>query len=266
MGLVLRYLIELKLFFGHLGKLWYFYKEFGNGFQLSNRDHGMIGAVSRFPWKILERGDQKHQRVLYDSGTFNVGFHHPKVGTEIIYVNGICTTLHTAKMEASLIAKELKRPVTLAYNETHGFWEDLYDCARMRVRNKSDSESQSLVEWIEASYLSGIRTFMLIGYSQGSIIVCHALDRLPEEIREKCTFEVLTFGAAQDELKSYPNGHAVHVGHTGDFVASTGAIHYWNRHKIYGRLVTTEETDHNIFEYITTMRAKDVLSDFASRL
>lgn len=266
MGLVLRYLIELKLLFSHLFLLWHFYQEFAGGYELSKRDHGMLGAVARFPWKILVRGKHRNDQVLYNAGSFSGGLFHPRVGTEIIYVNGICTTHSTAKMEASLLAGELKRPVTLAYNRTEGLWEDLYDCARMRVRNRSDGEVESLKQWIEQSYLKGIRQFVLIGYSQGSIIVCHTLDSLPEEIRQACRFDVVTFGAAQDELRPYPNGKAFHVGHTKDFVARTGAIHYGKRRKIYGTLITVERTEHNIFEYITTMRAEGVFESLSGSL
>lgn len=266
MRVVRRYLKELWLFIKHIDKLWYFYREFGDGLQLTDVERDMIGAVSRYPWKIIERPNRSMRKVLYRSGTFNIGLFQRTKDTEIMYVNGICTSLETAKLETSLLSKEIRKPITLAYNESRGFWEDLYDCARMRVRNRSDRDSDSLVRWIVGSFDLGIRTFVLIGYSQGSIIVCHAMNDLPRYIKASCTFEILTFGAAQDELKPFPEGTATHVGHEKDFIARTGVIEYHRQGKIYGQLVIDKQSDHNIFEYVATMRNEGITSAMIDRL
>lgn len=174
-----------------------------------------------------------------------------------IHVNGIATDVPNAFREVSEVSHLFGRPFVLFYNNTNGFWQDLYDCFRMKVRNKSDYNSDGLCELITKEHdKKNIKNFVLSGYSQGSIIVCHAIDKLPNRVKKNIHITLLTTGSAQDELGKF-NGNAIHVAHKGDFVARIGALHY--KKNIEGEIKSFEKREHGFKYYLATIKSRKLL-------
>lgn len=255
MRILKAYFSELFLALKYLPLFRYLYREFKSGGSLNREDREMVHTALKLPIRLMQGKSHKVFQVY--RGFAGEAFSAPYLSdVETIYINGIMTNESQAKREAQLMANMLKLPVTLMHNNSNGFFTDIYDCIRMRIRNKSDEDSRHLRQTIEEGYRSGKRHFVLIGYSQGSIIVCHAMDTLSKEVLDNCHFTVLTFGSAQDELKAYPNGTARHVAHHRDYVARTGVLHHAKSGKVHGRVLRVSGDTHSLVPYVRTMQDK----------
>lgn len=257
MRIVKAYLSELFLALKYLPLFRYLYREYGDGKNMSEEDKMLLHTAMKLPMRLMQGESAKVYRVFYDVGGFNFNANWLQ-NIEAIYVNGIMTPDTVAKYEAQLMSKLFEIPITLFYNNTNGFFSDVYDCIRMRIRNKSDEESKALRELIVSRYEKGLRHFFLIGYSQGSILTCRVMDNLPADIRETCRFTVLTFGAAQDELAFFPKGTARHVAHHRDYIARIGALHHAKKGNIYGEVLRASGDTHGIVSYVRTMQDHDI--------
>lgn len=185
--------------------------------------------------------------------------------TSSYYINGIMTDLEKAKTECAGLVNTFNLPFTLIHNDTNGFIEDLLDCARMKISNKDDVIVEHLRKLWTRDVERGVKTIFVVGYSQGSIIACHAIDGLPKSVKDRCNIILLTFGSAMDELKKHRNLQAWHVIHNGDFVARIGARHYYES-GIYGSLLEYAKNTHDHTEYLNTMTDHNIVPMIRSHL
>lgn len=130
------------------------------------------------------------------------------------FINGICTDDNGLKLNCQRLEATFGRPVQGIYNETNGFLVDLAECFAQRNLNFRTRSARFAAAIIKEKLIGHRHTdhntnndmdVVLIGHSQGGIIVSMVLDVLADDMtitdeqlaHVRC---VITFGSAADEF------------------------------------------------------------------
>jgi hypothetical protein len=131
--------------------------------------------------------------------------HHLLSSERWIFLNGCCVTGHALQQNLNLLSETFGRPVQGVHNETWGILGDLVECIIQRAFGFYSKETRVACEYVKA-YCSDptVKKVVLIGHSQGGIMVSQILDELfmdlPSESIAK--LEVYTFGNAASHFNN----------------------------------------------------------------
>ena len=137
-----------------------------------------------------------------------------------IFLNGCCVTGHALQQNLNLLSETFGRPVQGVHNETWGILGDIVECIIQRAFGFYSKETRIAYEYVKA-YCSDpkVKKVVLIGHSQGGIMVSQILDELfmdlPSELVAK--LEVYTFGNAASHFN---NPLRKPVDSTGEYAAT----------------------------------------------
>ncbi|KAL8947282.1 MAG: hypothetical protein Q9222_006419 [Ikaeria aurantiellina] len=140
-----------------------------------------------------------------DAETYKSSQQHPH--EQWIFINGICTGYSGLQENVDRIALLFGRNVLGIHNQSYGFLSDLMECLLQRCLSYDTLDVRIAYEYVK-SYLTNpdVEKVVLIGHSQGGIIVSMVLDHLfpelPAEIMGK--LEVYTFGSAASHFHNPP--------------------------------------------------------------
>jgi hypothetical protein len=131
--------------------------------------------------------------------------HHLLNSERWIFLNGCCVTGHALQQNLNLLSETFGRPVQGVHNETWGILGDIVECIIQREFGFCSKETRIAYEYVK-SYCSDpeVKKVVLIGHSQGGIMVSQVLDELfmdlPSESIAK--LEVYTFGNAASHFNN----------------------------------------------------------------
>lgn len=139
------------------------------------------------------------------------------------FINGICTTEELLEANCKYLSKIFGRTIIGIHNPTSGIIPDLVECAVSRV-NDAKLEDVSIVAARRISVeLAADKKVVLIGHSQGGIIVRNVLRKLKHDgIDIKGKLEVFTFSSAAGEEFEVEGVLQEHFVNEKDFVARIG--------------------------------------------
>jgi len=153
-----------------------------------------------------------------------------------LLVNGIVETKAMARASARLITDLTGRSVTVVYNPSLGLGMDLAECLLGRTLDTASRPSEGLADLVQAQLALG-RVVVLLGHSQGGIIVANAVRTLCARgladagvLASLRRLEVYTFASAADEAHAVPSADgtlvpfAEHFGAEWDAVSRLGAL------------------------------------------
>lgn len=178
------------------------------------------------------------------------GLEKPFPGEMWLYVNGVATGSAVLKANGKELARIFQRPIHLVHNPTDGLVLDLAECVLGRTFNWNTLLTQYVHDVVTRS-LAGYSKVVLIGHSQGGIVVADVANKLvnnPENASMLANLEIYTFASAADEMSAHPElseqfGRLVpyyeHFANGHDFVARIGAIGC--RDNIDGQLFTSPD-------------------------
>lgn len=131
--------------------------------------------------------------------------HHLLSSERWIFLNGCCVTGHALQQNLNRLSQTFGRPVQGVHNETWGILGDIVECIIQRAFGFISKETRVAFEYVKA-YCSDptVKKVVLIGHSQGGIMVSQILDELfmdlPSESIAK--LEVYTFGNAASHFNN----------------------------------------------------------------
>lgn len=122
-----------------------------------------------------------------------------------VFVNGICTGHSTSQLEIDRLSKIFGRAVVGIHNKSYGMLADLGMCLIQRAIAYHDLGTRLTYAYVKAILVDPTVTkVVLIGHSQGGIIVSQAIDdlftQLPASTMSK--LEVYTFGSAASHFSN----------------------------------------------------------------
>jgi hypothetical protein len=131
--------------------------------------------------------------------------HHLLNSERWIFLNGCCVTGHALQQNLNLLSETFGRPVQGVHNETWGLLGDIVECIIQRAFGFCTAETRVAYEYVKAYCLDPeVKKVVLIGHSQGGIMVSQVLDELfmdlPSELVAK--LEVYTFGNAASHFNN----------------------------------------------------------------
>ncbi|KAL1411876.1 hypothetical protein Q8F55_002858 [Vanrija albida] len=153
-----------------------------------------------------------------------------------LFVNGICTTGSGAQSNVDRLQTLFHRPVTAVLNRSLGMLFDLGECILQR-------DYRLITQDIRVGYFAlrdavldpKLERVVLIGHSQGGIIVTAMIDQLlaefPHHVLKKV--EIYTFASAANHIcdpsggtpdSPPPFGHIEHFANQGDWVSQFGVL------------------------------------------
>jgi hypothetical protein len=140
-------------------------------------------AVVPFAGWVLETGSGPLPRVDPPPGS------SPFPRERWFLINGICTDLLIAGLNAKMLAGMFCRPITPLFNATDGFAPDLFECALGKgFDTATEAVAKNLLPLVQALCDEDVDRVVLISHSQGTIIAAVMLKWLEE---------VLSAGAGQ---------------------------------------------------------------------
>jgi hypothetical protein len=163
------------------------------------------------------------------------GMVKPFPGEMWLYVNGVATSSAVLKANGKELARIFQRPIHLVHNPTDGLLLDLAECVLGRTFNWNTLLTQYVHDVVTRS-LCGYSKVVLIGHSQGGIVVADVANALVQSLKDKsllANLEIYTFASAADEMNAHKQlseqfGRLVpyyeHFSNGHDFVARIGAI------------------------------------------
>jgi len=146
-------------------------------------------------------------------------------GTIIFYINGVLTSENKYSHQVHYLSYLLRHKVVGLYNPTNGLLIDILECFLGRTLNIREPIVNSYAKIIKQALLSQDKV-ILIGHSQGGIVISNIIKRLKQDAQVNQILhklEVYTFGSGADEMPviPYPPFHFVN---TEDFVARIGVL------------------------------------------
>ncbi|MCW8328481.1 hypothetical protein MD588_06625 [Photobacterium sp. SDRW27] len=163
------------------------------------------------------------------------------------FLNGIGTNEDMAKVNAQMLSKIFKRPITPLHNPTNGFKHDLIEVMKGRTFDQNTSiakttrdhirrELKKMAVKLESADEDVKSTYkvVVIAHSQGGVIISNVVRMLIQD--PSCNslldhLEVYTFASAHDE---YPSPWAVkdeqkvpfteHFANDNDYIAEVGVL------------------------------------------
>ena len=176
-----------------------------------------LGRLLTLQWHIWPA----HWRISYQ------GNPHLPCTYRVYFVNGICVDKHWLQLNCETLEEHLKHQVNGIYNQTNGFFIDLIECFLQRNINFYTGSVLNAAAAVEADLRSGNKV-MLIGHSQGGIIVSLVVDHLMNYYPSLVTttnLEVYTFASAADEFMAPAIPIVVkHYANMFDVVACLGVL------------------------------------------
>lgn len=147
---------------------------------------------------------------------------------DLFYVNGILTKSDSAEKQAKETANLVGKPVTLLYNPTEGFLNDVVESALqvMNIDNKKSTVNDTSEKFYQT--LKGGKELKVVAHSQGAAITAQALTKVekrllsensPTEVKnmlKKVT--VVTMGGAASKADFPSNVNLIERKHSGDIV------------------------------------------------
>ena len=122
-----------------------------------------------------------------------------------LFVNGCASGYHTLQRDIDCISCVFGRKVTGIHNKTYGLTADILECLIQRVFDYKTTDTRVAYERIKAVVCDEMVTkVVLIGHSQGGIVISLVLDQLFTELPHSTMskLEVYTFGSAASH---FPN-------------------------------------------------------------
>jgi hypothetical protein len=176
-------------------------------------------------------------------------------GEAWFFVNGIATDKDLLKLNGRYLSRLFQRPIELIYNPTEGPFSDLIECITGRTFDFVSAPSAYALERVSLALLNPDKErVVLMGHSQGGIIVAHVVNGLVERFSGDKTrlgkLEVYTFASACDRIRTdpeldTPERHVPFIEHfanTEDLVAQLGVLH--GQLPIKGKVYTLEKPGH----------------------
>ncbi|KAL8715185.1 MAG: hypothetical protein Q9220_001143 [cf. Caloplaca sp. 1 TL-2023] len=141
-----------------------------------------------------------------DAETYVLSQQHPH--EQWIFVNGICTGYSGLQENIDRLALLFGRNVLGIHNQSYGFLADLMECLLQRCLSYNTMDVRIACEYVKSALINpDIKKVVLIGHSQGGIIVSMVLDHLfpelPAEVMGK--LEIYTFGSAASHFHNPPS-------------------------------------------------------------
>lgn len=159
-----------------------------------------------------------------------------------VYINGILSPVSMSMYQNKILENLFNRPIELLYNESNGFILDLYECVIDRSMYNYSPVAQFASKVIEEK-LKEHEKVLLIGYSQGSIILSSALKilktRLPITDLLRLNFVSFAPGFLNYDV---PHVYSEHFCNTNDPVVKIGAL--YDSKKIKGKIFTRHGSGH----------------------
>ncbi|KAI9833185.1 MAG: hypothetical protein M1819_003808 [Sarea resinae] len=129
-----------------------------------------------------------------------------------VFVNGIATDYHGLQMNCDRLALTFGRRIIGVHNRTIGLFGDLVECLLQRDLSYNSMDTRVAYDYMKKFALDPtVSKVIVIGHSQGGIIVSMAVDRILADLASDVVskFEIYTFGSAashfNDPLRS-PSG------------------------------------------------------------
>jgi pimeloyl-ACP methyl ester carboxylesterase len=139
------------------------------------------------------------------------------------FINGICTDQHWLQLNCQQLEAVFERPVVGIYNETNGIVVDIIESFAQRNLHFPTQAARDAADFIRQDIRNGVNKVVLIGHSQGGIIVSIVLQLLNRNELAKLS-AVFTFACAVDEFPN-PRPKALvieHYANRNDLVAELG--------------------------------------------
>lgn len=163
------------------------------------------------------------------------GLAEPSKSEIWLYVNGVATAPAVLKANGKELARLFQRPIHLIHNPTDSLALDLWECVLGRTFDFKTDLAEYVLD-VVARLLRGYERVVLIGHSQGGIVVANVLNSLVRSADDRTRLErleIYTFGSAADEmlggcgmqpddLQDLP--YCEHFANGFDFVARFGVI------------------------------------------
>jgi len=181
---------EIKLIFKnkyHMIDVLDFNTMFSEHSELSQGNYGKVENIKNFltPLKISNNFIKKP--IIREGNS----------EANIIFVNGICSSLDVAKYQRDTLSILLKNDIELLYNQTDGFILDIIECVQDRLKHDI---SKAAIEVSEILFekLKTNKEVIVIGYSQGTIITTKAIQILSKKIdaQTRKKIKLITFANA----------------------------------------------------------------------
>ncbi len=176
------------------------------------------------------------RRQPYSRGAIaSEGLETPYSSEMWLFVNGVATSAAVLKANGKVLARVFQRPIHLVHNPTDGVLLDLAECILGRTFNFKTLLSQYVLDIVSRA-LVGYSKVVLVGHSQGGIVVADVANALVRDIQDRHllkNLEIYTFASAADEMLaddalSRSAEHCVpyyeHFANGQDFVAQFGII------------------------------------------
>ena len=161
-------------------------------------------------WRVSYRGDERLPAT-------------PRA----FFINGVAVDEHWLQVNCKTLEAFLGYRVEGIYNETNGILIDVIECFLQRNLNFYTGPVLNAAAAVEAALRSGNKV-VLIGHSQGGIIVSLVIDHLMENypaLLAAGNLEVYTFASAADEFLSPAHPMVVkHYANMFDVVACLGIL------------------------------------------
>jgi len=163
-------------------------------FQNSNLDTPFNDQLPSYKPAPFPKGGNFTQYTPYTSSRIyqGQGMIQP-LNERFFFINGINTSLAEATMMRNSCSMNLRMNVDLFYNETEGAFKDLRKLSHFHKRVE-----KSIVDDLRKCIIHEIsqgKTVHIFAHSCGGLIASNALEKIPEEYKDK-TF-VTTFGSAK---------------------------------------------------------------------
>ena len=122
-----------------------------------------------------------------------------------IFINGCAVGHPILRQNIARLSKLFGRKVTGIHNKTHGTFGDVLDCVLQRCVDYKSSGVRASYRHIKAILLDpAVKKVVLIGHSQGGIILSLVIDHLFAELPVACMskVEIYTFGSAASHFSN----------------------------------------------------------------
>lgn len=102
------------------------------------------------------------------------------------FINGICSDRRIAAVNAEMLCRMFRRPLTILYNATDGFLLDLVECAAGKgFEATTEAAARNLHPLVAALCDATVERVVLVAHSQGTIVASALLKALQELLEQK---------------------------------------------------------------------------------
>lgn len=164
------------------------------------------------------------------------------------YINGIMAQTNKTFKHVNLLTVLCKHPVLGLYNPTNGIIFDSLEAIFGRTFNVREQMCKFACEEIIKEIIKG-KDVILIGHSQGGIIVSNVLKRLHKRDPELLNHvEVYTIASGADEMRACK--YAEHFANEFDIVSNIGVLA--NERTTFGTIYVGHRCGHSLdYNYLT---------------